>query len=201
MKNILFLILFCFLFSSASTAEDEYVNGIFITNDNVTYHCKIMIPKDFGRFNEVYLFLKVTIMDSLGNIIKYTPNDISGYAFIYQTKKYSYVSKQVEDDGTKLFLWPLHLGKKINEYYHYTINSANLDKGSMGAISEVYVLEIADTKETISLLRGGSLTENYKSQMRRFFENDKALLTLLNKDVKNFHDISQFVKDANKETP
>ncbi|HXB28594.1 MAG TPA: hypothetical protein VNW49_02190, partial [Puia sp.] len=124
---------------------------------------------------------------------------IMGYAFIYQSKKYNYVSKQVEDDGTKLFLWPLHLGKKINEYYHYTINSANLDKGSMGAISEVYVLEIEDTKETISLLRGGSLTENYKSQMRRFFENDKALLTLLNKDVKNFHDISQFVKDANKE--
>jgi hypothetical protein len=160
-----------------------------------------MIPKDFGRFNEVYLFSKVTIMDSLGNINKYAPNDIGGYAFIYQTKKYSYVSKQVEDDGTRLFLWPLHLGKKINEYYHYTINSANLDKGSMGAISEVYVLEIADTKETISLMRGGSLTENYKSQMRRFFENDKALLTILAKDVKNFHDISQFVKDANKENP
>jgi hypothetical protein len=157
-----------------------------------------MIPKDFGRFNEVYLFSKVTIMDSMGNIKKYTPNDISGYAFIYQNKKYSYVSKQVEDDGTRLFLWPLHLGKKINEYYHYTINSANLDKGSMGAVSEVYVLEIADTKETVSLLQGGSLTENYKSQMRRFFENDKALLTLLAKDIKNYHDISQFVKDANK---
>jgi hypothetical protein len=201
MKNLYFLLLFCFLFSLTGRGEDEYVNGIFITNDNVTYHCKIMIPKDFGQFNEVYLFSKVTIMDSLGNINKYGPGDISGYAFIYQAKKYSYVSKQVEDDGTKLFLWPLHLGKKLNEYYHYTINSANLDKGSMGAISEVYVLEMADTKETISLLRGGSLTENYKSQMRRFFENDKALLTILNKDVKNFHDISQFVKDANRVTP
>jgi hypothetical protein len=199
MKNILFLLQFSFLFSSASMAEDEYVNGIFVTNNNITVHCKIMIPKDFGRFNEVYLFSKVTIMDSLGNIYKYGPADISGYAFIYHTKKYSYVSKQVEDDGTRLFLWPLHLGKKINEYYHYTINSANLDKGSMGAISEVYVLELTDTKETISLLQGGSLTENYKSQMRRFFENDKALLTLLAKDVKNYHDISQFVKDANKE--
>jgi hypothetical protein len=201
MKNIYFLLLFCFLFSLTSRAEDEYVNGIFITNNNVTYHCKIMIPKDFGRFNEVYLFSKVTIMDSLGNINKYSPNDISAYAFIYQAKKYSYVSKQVEDDGTKLFLWPLHIGKKINEYYHYTINSADLAKGSMGAISEVYVLEIVDTKETISLLRGGSLTENYKSQMRRFFENDKALLTILNKDVKNYHDISQFVRDANRVTP
>ena len=198
MKNFMFLLLFCFLFFSTGRAEDEYVNGIFITNNNVTFHCKIMIPKDFGRFNEVYLFSKVTIMDSMGNIKKYTPNDISGYAFIYQNKKYSYVSKQVEDDGTRLFLWPLHLGKKINEYYHYTINSANLDKGSMGAVSEVYVLEIADTKETVSLLQGGSLTENYKSQMRRFFENDKALLTLLAKDIKNYHDISQFVKDANK---
>jgi hypothetical protein len=200
MKNFLFLLLFYFLFSSTGRAEDEYVNGIFITNNNVTYHCKILMPKDFGRFNEVYLFSKVTIMDSLGKVNKYTPNDIGGYAFIYQAKKYSYVSRQVEDDGTKLFLWPLHLGKKINQYYHYTINSANLDKGSMGAITEVYVLEIADTKETISLLQGGSLTENYKSQMRRFFENDKALLTLLAKDVKNFHDISQFVKDANRET-
>lgn len=85
-----------------------------------------MIPKDFGRFNEVYLFSEVTIMDSLGNIKKYTPNDISGYSFVYHNKKYSYVSKQVEDDGTKLFLWPLHLGKKINEYYPW--RPANLLK-------------------------------------------------------------------------
>src|SRR5580704_7820626 len=201
MKFFLFLLLFYFQFSSAGRGEDEYINGIYVTNNNVTYHCKILIPKDFGRFNEVYLFSKVTIMDSLGNIKKYSPNDISGYAFIYHAKKYSYVSKQVEDDGTRLFLWPLHLGKKINEYYHYSVNSANLDKGSMGAVSEVYVLEIADTKETVSLLQGGSLTENYKSQMRRFFENDKTLLTLLAKDVKNYHDISQFVKDANREIP
>jgi hypothetical protein len=201
MKFFLFLLLFYFQFSSAGRGEDEYINGIYVTNNNVTYHCKILIPKDFGRFNEVYLFSKVTIMDSLGNIKKYSPNDISGYAFIYHAKKYSYVSKQVEDDGTKLFLWPLNLGKKINEYYHYSVNSANLDKGSMGEVTEVYILENAETKETISLLRGGSLTENYKSQMRRFFENDKQLLTLLAKDVKNFHDISQFVKDANKQTP
>jgi hypothetical protein len=191
--------LFNFLFSSNSNVKVEYVNGNFNTNNNVTFHCKILIPKDFGRFNEVYLFSKVTILDSVGNKKKYTPNDISGYAFIYHAKRYIYVSKQVEDDGAKLFLWPLSQGKKINEYYHYTVNSANLDKGSLGAISEIYVLENAETRETISLIRGGTLTDNYKAQMRRFFENDKKLLTLLAKDVKNFHDISSFVKDANNE--
>ena len=201
MKSFLFLLFNNFILFSNSKTSDEYVNGIFITNNNVTYHCKILIPKDFGRFNEVYLFSKVTILDSLGRKNKYTPGDINEYSFIYHSKRYIYVSKQIEDDGSKLFLWPLNLGKKINEYYHYTINSVNLDKGSMGAVTEVYVLENAETKETISLVRGGTLTENYKAQMRRFFENDKQLLTLLARDVKNFHDISLFVKNANKENP
>jgi hypothetical protein len=199
MKGLLSLVLTVFLFSFYGIAADEYTNGIYVTNNSDTFACKILIPKDFGRFNETYLFSKVTLLDSAGKKKKYSPNDISGYAFIYQNKKYVYVSKQVENDGERLFLWPLNLGKKINEYYHYTINSANLNKGSMGAISEVYVLENTETTETISLLRGGTLTDNYQAQMRRFFENDKKLLILLAKDVKHFNDISLFVKDANKE--
>jgi len=198
MKARLFLILFLFLFCSNVSAADEYVDGVFSSNTSQSFHCKILIPKDFGKFNEVYLFSRVTILDSTGTKTKYTPDDISGYAFSYHDIKYIFVAKQVEEDGSKLFLLPLNRGNKINEYYHYTVNAADRDKGSMGAISEVYVLENAETRETISILRGGTLTDSYKAQMRRFFENDKRLLTLLAKDVKDFHDISFFVKDANK---
>jgi hypothetical protein len=199
MKIFLFLSLFHIISIPKNKASDEYVEGFYTTNNNITLPCKILIPKDFGHFNETYLFSKVTIVDSIGQKKKYKPNDISGFAFAYHTKKYTYVSIQVEDDGTKMFLWPLNKGSKINEYYYYTINSTNTDKGDTGSGAEVYVLEIVETKETITLTRGGTLTDNFKNKMRRFFENDKKLLTLLTKDVKNFHDISKFVKDANDE--
>ncbi|HTD40850.1 MAG TPA: hypothetical protein VK671_09535, partial [Mucilaginibacter sp.] len=97
----------------------------------------------------------------------------------------------------RLFLWPLNQGKKINEYYYYMTNLSGTDKGSSETGSEIYVLEDAETKETVTLTRGGTLTDNFRTKMRRFFENDKKLLTLLARDVKDFHDISKFVADAN----
>ena len=197
MNRFLFLTLSCLLFSNVSKAADEYVNGVYTTNHQVTFTCKILIPKDFGHFNAMYLFSKVTIVDSMGVKKKYRPNEISGFAFTYLAKKYTYVSIQVEDDGTRLFLWPLNQGKKINEYYYYMTNLSGTDKGSSETGSEIYVLEDAETKETVTLTRGGTLTDNFRTKMRRFFENDKKLLTLLARDVKDFHDISKFVADAN----
>jgi hypothetical protein len=198
MNRVLFITLSSLFFANTTQASDEYVNGVYTTINNVTLPCKILIPKDFGHFNAMSLFSKVTIVDSIAGKKKYRPNEISGFSFTYQSKKYTYASIQVEDDGTKMFLWPLNLGKKINEYYYYTTNSSGTDKGSSDAGSEIYVLEDAETKETITLTRGGTLTDNFRTRMRRFFENDKQLLTLLARDVKNFHDISKFVIDANK---
>jgi hypothetical protein len=201
MKRLLFFTLLYCSFSSTIFAADEFVDGFYTTNSNVTLPCKILIPKDFGHFNEISLFSKVIILDSAGVKKKYKPNEISGYAFVYNDKKYVYVSKQVEEEGTKVFLWPVNLGNKINEYYYYTTTAVNTDKGSTGSAADVYVLEITETKETLTLTRGGTLTDNFKNKMRRFFEYDKKLLTILARDVKNFHDISKFVVDANNENP
>ena len=197
MKELLFLVIGFPFFPLHTIRENELVNGHYISNDKKEFPCRIIIPKDFGQFNEGSLFKKVIFLDSLSRKKKYTANDIGGYSFSYQGKKYNYLSRQVEDNGTRLFVWPLNTGNKINEYYYYTTNSSGLDKGSMNAMAEVYVLENAETLETVSIVRGGTLTDSYKAQMRRFFENDKKLLTLLARDVKDFHDISFFVKDAN----
>jgi hypothetical protein len=177
-------------------ASDEFTAGYFISSTNDTVQCKILIPKDFGRFNEQALFLKVTILDSTGKKIKYSPKDINGYGFIYHTKEYIYVSRQTDEDGKMMFVWPLYYGKKLNEYYYYSYNTSNLDKGAMGATEEVYVLEDAESKETAAITRGGALSNNYKSQLRKFFENDKRILALVVRDIKDFHDISRFVKDV-----
>jgi len=194
-QTILFSVLF-FLFAFNSKAADEYADGYIITKHNDTLACKILIPKDFGHFNEASFFTKVTVLDSAGNKKKYAPSDINGYRFYYQSKKYIYVAKQVDEDGKMMFLWPLSLGKKINEYYYYSYNSSDMGKGYIDK-AEVYVLEDAETKETVSITQGGSLSNTYKAQLRKFFENDKKVLTILAKDVKSFHDISKFVKDAN----
>ena len=68
----------------------------------------------------------------------------------------------------------------------------------MGAMEEIYVLEDAETKETVSITRGGSLNNTYKEQLRKFFVTDKKMMALLVQDVKDFHDIPKFVNDANK---
>ena len=98
-----------------------------------------------------------------------------------------------------MFVWPLNMGKRINEYYYYTYNSSDLQKGSLGALGEIYVLENAETTETVSITRGGSLTNNYRTQIRMFFENDKKILKAMAQDLKEFHDIDKFVIDANKD--
>jgi ammonia channel protein AmtB len=41
MIRYLFITLVYFFLSSDSRAENEYVNGIIITNNDVTFHCKI----------------------------------------------------------------------------------------------------------------------------------------------------------------
>jgi hypothetical protein len=197
MKQAFFFSVLYFLLTFNCRATDEYAMGYFITKSNDTVECKILIPKDFGRINEQSLFSKVTILDSLAKKKKYTPKDINGYGFLYQNKSYIYISRQVEEDGKMMFLWPLDLGKKINEYYYYIYNTTNLAKGSMGARDEIYVLEDTETKETASITRGGALSNTFKEQLRKFFENDKKLMALLVRDVKEFHDISSFVKDAN----
>ena len=197
MKKAFLLSALVFLFVFHCRAADEYANGYLIGQGNDTLKCRVLIPKNFGRFNEQALFSKVTILDSAGNKHKYTPDDISGFAFVYHTRVYVYVSREVSEDGKKLFLWPVELGPKINEYYYYTYNSDNLNKGSTYATNEVYVLEDAVTKETASITRGGSISNNYKDQLRKFFESDKTIMAVLVRDVKDFHDIDKFVKDAN----
>ena len=197
MKQLLFFSVLFFVCAFTSKASVDYADGYIVTKNNDTVAGKVLIPKDFGHFNEPALFLKVTVLDNAGAKKKYTPADINGYGFVYKSKKYIYVTKQVDDDGKAMFVWPRSLGKKINEYYYYSYNTSDLAKGSTGGLEEVYVLEEPETKETVSITKGGAWTNNLKEQLRKFFENDKHLLTLLTKDVKEFHDIPGFVKDAN----
>ncbi len=196
MKSCILSVVVLLVFSIDSMAKDEYVNGYIISKKGDTVTREIRMPYNLGRFNELELFSKVVVLDSSNNKITLKPKDINGYGFTYQSKKYNYVSKVVDDEDKTVFVWPLNLGKKINEYYYYTYNSSDLAKGSMGTFSEVYVLE-DDAKQTVSITRGGSLINSYKSQLRKFFENDKRLLQLIVENVKDFHDISTFVRVAN----
>ena len=196
MKSCLLSISLLLVFSIHCMAKDEYVDGYIISKKGDTTSCKVRMPYNLGRFNELQFFSMVVILDNSNNKVTLKPKDIYGYGFTYQSKKYNYVSKVVDDEDKTVFVWPVNLGKKVNEYYYYTYNSSDLAKGSMGAISEVYVLE-DDAKRTVSITRGGSLINSYKSQLRNFFESDKQLLQLIVEDVKDFHDISTFVRAAN----
>ena len=198
MKQLLFFSALFFLFAFNSKASEEYAGGYFINKNNDTLLCKILIPKDFGKFNGLALFSKVTILDSGGNKKKYTSNDINGYGFVYNSKTYIYASKDIDDNGQMMFVWPVNLGKSVNEYCYYRSNSDDLDKSGMAAPEKIYVLENAETNETVSITRGGSLLNTYMQQLRRFFESDKRLMKLITQDVKSFDDISMFVEDANK---
>jgi hypothetical protein len=177
-------------------AKEEYADGYIVSKKGDTLFRKIRMPFNLGRFNELELFSSVVVLDSDNKKIKLKPKDINGYGFFYQSKNYTYVSKVVDDEDNTVFVWPLNLGKKINEYYYYYYNSSDLAKGSMGALAEVYVLE-DDSKQTVSITKGGSMINSYKSQLRKFFESDKQLLRMIVEDVKDFHDIPKFVQAAN----
>jgi hypothetical protein len=181
-----------------SSVADETVQGYIVTPHGDTVMCQICIPKDFGHFNEASLFTKVNILDSTGKKLKYTPKELQGYGFVYQNKAYEYVSRQIDDEGTTKFLRPMNLGDKINGYFYYDYNTSDLQKGSMGSTNEVYVLEDPVSKDIVAVTKGGSVINSYKAQLRKFFENDKQMLALLNKDVKEFKDIPAFIRDANR---
>jgi hypothetical protein len=199
MKQILFLSMLFFLFAFTSNASREYADGYFINKNNDTFLCKILIPKVFGKFDALALFSKVTVLDSAGNKMKYAPEDINGFGFFYNSKKYIYVSKDIDDDREMMFVWPMHLGKSVNEYCYYRSNSDDLGKAGMATTDVIYVLENAETNEMTSITKGGSVLNTYMQQLRRFFENDKRLMKLISQDVIDFNDIPKFVKDANNE--
>jgi hypothetical protein len=196
MKYLLLSLSLLWFFSINGMAKDEYADGYIISKKGDTILCKMRIPFNVGSFNELELFSSVVILDSNSKKVRLKPKDINGYGFTYKSKKYTYVSKVVDDEDRTVFVWPLELGRKISEYYYYTYNSSDLAKGSMGAIAEVYVLE-DDAKQITSITRGGSLINSYKAQLRKFFESDKQLLRLIADDVKDFHDIPKFVRAAN----
>jgi hypothetical protein len=154
MKHCLLSLSLLLSFSVHSSAKDEYAEGYIISKKGDTNWCKIRMPFNLGQFNELELFSSVVILDSSNKKIKLQPKDIIGYGFSYHSKKYAYVSKVVDDEDKTVFVRPLNLGRKINVYYYYTFNTSNLAKGSMGAPSEVYVLE-DDAKQTVSITQGG----------------------------------------------
>ena len=197
MKQILFFSILFLLFAFNCSAKAEYAVGYFVTKNNDTVLCKILIPKSFGQFDDLALFSQVTILDSVGHKTKYTPDEINGYVFVYNQKRYTYISKPVDDNGEQKFMWLVNFGKKVNEYCYYRSSSDNLDKGGMAAVEVIYVLENALTGETAAITRGGSVLNSYKAQLRRFFENDNRLMSLITVDVKDYSDISRFVEDAN----
>jgi hypothetical protein len=139
----------------------------------------------------------VTILDSANRKVKFKPGQIKGYGFIYRSKKYIYISKVVDDENHAVFVWPMEMGKRVNEYYYYTSNAHDPGKGGMGGMEEVYVLE-NDAHEVIAITQGGSLINGYKGQLRKFFEEDKPVLRLIPDIVKEFHDITKLVKAANE---
>ena len=180
-------------------AADQYVSGYIITKTNDTVQYKILMPKDYGRFDEQLLFSQVSVMDSVGTKKTFKPGEISGYSFTYHAKKYVYLSKKTNSEGKTLFVWPRNLGKKINEYYYYSLHTSALPKGSTGSLSEVYLLEDPQTLATVAITRGGAWTDNFKQQLNKLFENDKNLLKLIAKEVNDFHDVPLFVQDANRQ--
>lgn len=186
-KPFIFLVL---LISLLPGFAKELVNGYIIKANNDTLDCKIEVP------NSLNLFSKVTVTDSLGNekTFKATDKEITEFGFVYKKQGYTYVLKQVKDEGLYFFMVK-ELGKKLKLFYKRKgFQSLSFDNNSKG---ETYLMEDGNNN---SLIVQQELYTDFNKKVIAFLGDDQQLVKLYLRTVFSISDLPHFVHIANSST-
>ena len=186
-RCLLFLSLLLYAASPKAPKAREIVDGYYLTLQNDTVKCKIE-PR------ELEVFDKVTIIDSTGKYITYKandPNGINGFGFVYKDKKYDYLPKGDELNVFHFYI-VLAKGSRLNLYDRFEFST-----GGNGAMTRTdhYLLE--DSANNVITVSNDFLAP-FKKPVKRFLNNNVALIDLFDKEVSKFQDILVFVEKANE---
>lgn len=169
MKYLLYSIL-AFLTAGQLLAQSNPV-GYYISHSQDTISAEFKLKKGvFGQLNNDFTE-EIEIIISSNEAIKFTPNDILGYAFTWEGKNYHFVSKPTQKEKKK-FLVPVVLGPKTNLYQYGVYTS-----GGLGGSNQVfYTFEKSDGSY---LFLTNRLNKKFKAELKSFYYDSPEAFPLI----------------------
>lgn len=182
--------LFCDSYAQ-TTAPGYYVTK---TNDSVIAHIKI--PKSiFGAEDFSKFLMKVEIVDSIKGTKKFKPDDIKGFGFLYNEKRYRFFSKPTITEKNIRFLQPFILGQKTSVYWFHTTDQNGAPLGTF------YTLEKADGTYTFFSTAELNLSK-FRASLKEFYKDYLEVQQLIDAKFQTRtsfkNDITELVQAVNK---
>ncbi|WP_315816177.1 hypothetical protein [Paraflavitalea speifideaquila] len=171
------------LFSACYASGQTTAQGYYVTQANDTIAAQIKIKKGILGQQNNDLNEKVEVMDSIKGIIKYLPEDINAYGFLYKGHKYVFVSKPIKN-GSRRFLAAFYIGTKSSLYYYGFHNT----EGTFGSKQVFYTFE---RPGNTYLFLKNTVNKQFKSQVKEFYKDSPAVMEIIDSKLRYWLDLDK----------
>ncbi len=185
--RVLILIVVGFLWGHRGMSQ-QFVSGYYVTASGDSIETEIKIRKGaFGQsMNE---FAKeVETVDSGKQTKKFTPEDIRGFGFSYNDKRYVFASKPVKDGSLK-FLSAVYLGDRSSLYQYGYVTSGG---AGMSSKQVFYTFEKSGGQY---LFLKNILNKEFRNQVREFYKEFPHVVELIDTRLKYWLDLDKDLRD------
>lgn len=183
MKLISFAFILALLVHRADA--QSLASGYYITQKSDTLASQIKLKKGlFGQISNDFT-KEVEVIDSVKGTIKFLPEDIKGYGFLYEGRKYAFMSKPIKN-GPKRFLAPFFAGPK-SSLYLYGIQTAG---GGLAMPSKQVFYTFEKSDGTCLFLRN-ILNNNFRNQLKEFYKDNTVVQQLVDTKFRYWLDLDK----------
>jgi hypothetical protein len=188
------LVIFSILLSACVFGETA--EGYFINYKNDTVAAKVKIRKGiFSGINIENYYKDVELIDSAGNAIIWTPDEIKGFWFSYKLKEYKFLSKPIKRKGKLQFQEVLTGGSKT-ALYNYLIFRG----GQYGSPQWGYTIEKKDS--TYTYVTNYDFLSELSASFKKIYADVPGIAEFIDKkfkkERKKHEDIISIVEYANQ---
>ncbi len=179
------IVLFYFLFIMLEVQSQTTTPGYYITQQDDTVKTNIRIRKGvFGQTSNDFI-KEVEVIDSVKGSNMFTPDDIKGYGFSYEGKRYLFVSKPVKNASNK-FLSPLYIGPR-SSLYLYGIYSS----GSGSSLPSQQVFYTFEKSDGSFLFLRNILNNKFRTQVKEFYKDNREVQAIIDSKLRYWLDLNK----------
>ena len=168
MKQLLTLTLLVALSKSYS----QNPKGYLFYNNNDSVNANIKIPKGLFGINLDKLYRNVTIEDSTGALIEFTPTEIKGFGFTFKSQEYRFYAKPIDDKKFR-FLEPVIVGAKTSLYQYIVGGTQNFSN------QDFYTFEKSDS--TYLFMTNFAALDKFKEKLKTFYTGNLDVQKLIDR--------------------
>ncbi|RAJ76658.1 hypothetical protein CLV59_108178 [Chitinophaga dinghuensis] len=170
-------------------------SGYYLTQANDTVSAQIKIRKGVSGQAINDFSDEIEIVDSLKGFIKYHPEEINGFGFLYKGQHYRFISKPIKN-GNKKFLSPIFTGPKSSLYVYGTQTIG----GTYSSKQVFYTLEKPGNNY---LFLKNILNNKFRNEVKEFYKDTPAVMQIIDTKLKYWldldKDLMEILRKANME--